>query len=260
MLEQSNLEKLKEMSIYLLEKIPIGKTDYWPAVAQHFFVDTGFYPIPDGEGGIKPGILEEGTLAYELWQEDMRGRIQNATSANQLFVMVTKPWTLTYVNLVREFLSEKDFTDFLKSAYIRTEFPNSDPNVPVDELVTCFEDCNPNLLMNEEELKVYNALPEEVTVYRGVTSNNLDGVEALSWSLSPKKAEWFATRFPSIKGRVYSATISKYDIFAYINERNEEEVIVNPDYLDDIQVYKDFTGLGSKLKTAVGRKIVDFLS
>lgn len=65
-------------------------------------------------------------------------------------------------------------------------------------------------------------------------------VEALSWSLSPEKAEWFATRFSSIKGRVYSATIRKDDIFAYFGLRGEQEVIVNPDYLENIEVYKDF--------------------
>lgn len=237
---KTNLEELKKLAVEIVEEIPISKTQFWPAVAQHFFTDCGTYPIPNENGGFDVGFLEEGSPAYDMWKKDIKERINAATRASSIYTMVTKPWSLLFVKFAEPFLSEEEFTDFFKDAYIKMEYPNSDPNFPVDELVSYFEECDPNLLMSENELEVFNGLPDEVTIYRGVTSNNLDGVEALSWSLSPEKAEWFATRFSSIKGRVYSATISKNDIFAYFGLRGEQEVIVNPDYLENIEVYKDF--------------------
>ena len=237
---KTNLEELKKLAIDLIEEVPIGKTEFWPAVAQHFFTDSGTYPVPNENGGYDVGFLEEGSPAYDMWKNQMKDRVNAATKASNIYSMVTKPWTLLFVKFAEPFLSEEEFTGFFRDSFIKMEFPNSDPNFPVSELVSYFEECDPNLLMHEDDLEVYNNLPDIVTVYRGVTSNNLDGVEALSWSLSPEKAEWFATRFSSIKGRVYSATIHKNDIFAYFGQRGEQEVIVDPDYLENIEVYKDF--------------------
>ena len=240
MSEKTDLKRVKTYCSLLVEEVPIGQTDLWPMVAHHFFTNTGYYHMKDTSGQYVVGILENDSAAYEAWKADMKAKIEKAKDVYYLFSMTSKPYLLLFVKLIRDLLSEKDFAYLLKQAFVSTEFPNSDKDCEVDELVEFFEEVDVEYLMDKEEMAIYNALPDEVTVYRGVTSNNLSGTEALSWTLNPEVAEWFANRFESIKGRVYVAKINKNDIFAYFDSRSECEVIVDPNYLTNIQIYKDF--------------------
>ena len=81
--------------------------------------------------------------------------------------------------------------------------------------------------MNEEELLVYESLPEEVTVYRGVTSYNRKKEKALSWTLDYEKAVWFANRFSTGTGEVWTMTVPKKRILYYFDGCNEQEAIVD---------------------------------
>ena len=65
---KTNLEELKKLAVDLVEEIPISKTQFWPAIAQHFFTDCGTYPIPNENGGFDVGFLEEGSPAYDMWK------------------------------------------------------------------------------------------------------------------------------------------------------------------------------------------------
>lgn len=91
------------------------------------------------------------------------------------------------------------------------------------ELLT-LEFSNPQLMMNDKERKVYDNLPDTVTIYRGGIDD-----KGLSWSLSKETAEWFANRFD--KGyQVFTKDISKSQILSYLDGRKEKEIICNVDY------------------------------
>lgn len=81
-----------------------------------------------------------------------------------------------------------------------------------------------DIIMDKNDLKAYNDLPEQVIAYRGVQPG--EPVKGFSWSLNLNTAQWFSKRF-SDEGQVYSATINKSDVIAYINSRDEQEIIVN---------------------------------
>ena len=89
--------------------------------------------------------------------------------------------------------------------------------------------------MNEDDFKVFESLPNVVTIYRGVTDKNKDNKRALSWTLSQDKAEWFAHRFDEV-GEVWKTEISKDNIFAYFDEMDEKEVIIDYNTIDDIEI------------------------
>lgn len=91
------------------------------------------------------------------------------------------------------------------------------------ELMT-LEFSEPQLMMNDKEKEVYDNLPEIVRVYRGGVDD-----KGLSWSLSREKAEWFANRF-DYGYEVFEKEIKKSDILAYLNGRQEQEIICNVDY------------------------------
>ena len=88
-------------------------------------------------------------------------------------------------------------------------------------------------LMNDQERMNLEKLPDPVTVYRGVRSDRGSGVRALSWTLEPKTAQWFANRYGR-QGQVYEAKISKQHIYALFHGRGESEIILNPKHLMEL--------------------------
>lgn len=80
-----------------------------------------------------------------------------------------------------------------------------------------------------------DALPESVrdldtfTVYRGSISSIERAPFSLSWSLSYDIAEWFAHRnelfYPHASIHVYQGTIKADKVIAYLNEREEFEIV-----------------------------------
>lgn len=80
--------------------------------------------------------------------------------------------------------------------------------------------------MDEEDLETFKGLPEKLVIYRGfMPRKNKNG---LSWTLSEGKAQWFADRFAGWRGEVASRRIKRSEVFAYIDSRDEEEIIVLP--------------------------------
>ena len=105
------------------------------------------------------------------------------------------------------------------------EFPNANVFVDAQNFIELFKDADKTFLMNEEDLEIYNNLPEEIVVYRGI--NDYGSVEALSWTLDKKQAEWFANRFAKFGkyGTVYQANIKKEYVLAYFS--SEEEAVID---------------------------------
>lgn len=86
-----------------------------------------------------------------------------------------------------------------------------------------FNNCNRELLMEEEDLAAYNALPDKVTLYRGQNCELLNGI---SWTLDVEIARKFANMCDCEEVGILELEIDKKDIIAYTNCRNEQECIV----------------------------------
>ena len=91
--------------------------------------------------------------------------------------------------------------------------------------------------MDEEEQKQYSALPEGITVYRGIRGRG--SLKALSWTTDIKQAEWFAKRWDK-NGKVYSARVSKDDVLAVFASRGESELVVDFMKLRNIKLEKEY--------------------
>jgi len=117
--------------------------------------------------------------------------------------------------------TKDDYWDLISWLWQDTEnvYENLDTWI---ELLT-LEFSEPQLMMNNKETEVYNNLPETIKVYRGGVDD-----KGLSWSLSREKAEWFANRF-DYGYEVFEKDIKKSDILAYLNGRQEQEIICNVD-------------------------------
>lgn len=80
--------------------------------------------------------------------------------------------------------------------------------------------------MSERDRNFLKSLPDELTIYRGYTKGcNRDG---FSYTLSRDKAVWFSNRFQNkkLKAGLITRVVRKEDVFAYIDSRNEKEIII----------------------------------
>ena len=80
-----------------------------------------------------------------------------------------------------------------------------------------FDGLSRNDLMNENDFKVYNSLPDNITIYRGTDADEQD--PRPSWSLSMEVARKFS------HGKTMKANISKERVLAYF-DTNEKEILV----------------------------------
>jgi len=85
-------------------------------------------------------------------------------------------------------------------------------------------------VMDDDDKLVFSNLPETITVYRGcIQGENEDG---MSWTTDFQIAEFFAKRFAEIREGdpiILCGEVSKDDVLAYSQGRNEFEVIVLPE-------------------------------
>ncbi len=87
-------------------------------------------------------------------------------------------------------------------------------------------------LMSKKEQKYLSTLPEDLTIYRGMTVQEFEsGDFGVSWTLRKDVAEFFAYKYDRnhstahLPKLVHELQIKKSDIIAYFGERKEFEVI-----------------------------------
>lgn len=93
-------------------------------------------------------------------------------------------------------------------------------------------------VMGAEDRKIYDALPDMLTVFRG--HQNDGGEYGWSWSVDRTKAEWFARRGIGA-AKVAIVTIPKRVTLAYFGGRNEAEIVIHPDQFGDEIVIEELS-------------------
>lgn len=237
MKDKTDLPKVKATARSLL-LTDIHETEFSPVIVSHPFTDSGFVAAPSVDGEIGLLNITENDADQRWWREYMGKVIDKAKSAYEIYMMITKPYGLTFLKYTAQDLSQEDLSNILASTWTRAEAPNMDVNVSKAKLLSFFKQADPSVLMEQDEYIQFKMLDDPVTVYRGVTEHNAKNVKALSWTLNRETAEWFAHRFGE-NGTVYEAQIPKAHIYAFFNCRNESEVIVDPKYLTDISEVQD---------------------
>lgn len=124
-------------------------------------------------------------------------------------------------------LDDKDYGKFLINAYVNQDYIS----VPIDILNALFtsDRVDKTTLMDEDELIKFNNLPNEVTIFRAMTLDEFkSGNFRFSWTLNRDIAEDFLSRNTLLSGKkcvIHKMVIPKSEVIAYINARNEEEII-----------------------------------
>jgi len=176
---------------------------------------------------------------------ERRERIKKAMEQKawlKVFMLLPKPYRLTWLKENKQLFDDKfEYYEFLKDAWTQTEFPMQAYDTTEEALIEFYHFHEPQLMMNSEERELLENLPQQVTIYRGIrVDDELDKENlGLSYTLFREKAEWFAKRFAHNKDVtpvVIEATIDKDDILSVFLERQEDEVLVNPDKVKIVEI------------------------
>ena len=232
MLKQTDLTEIKNNVSLPFLYLDIEPTNI-PFCVFHPYLETSTVAValdkskPMDSHNMKIADILTDKEAYVQWREMTAEKIQNATTIGKLYLMVRKSYRLTFVKYAKEYMSLKDFSTYLSDAWVSSENPNQDVNCSLDMLISWFKQADKKSLMNTEEYKVYDSLPDELRIYRGVTVGREP--KGLSWTAELGKAKWFAHRFDRDDkiGYIETAIVKKEDVLAYFNTRDEDELVVN---------------------------------
>ena len=158
---------------------------------------------------------------YKIRQEEMLKKLAEEDWEGYVFIH-EKPFRLNAFLIIADSIqSDGRYWELLGEIWVNSE--------NIWQMIREWRGClkskrlNQHLFMRPEDLETFKNLPEELTVYRGY------GLEAnmrgMSYTLSLEKAIWFAQRFGA-QGGVFKKQIKKVDAFAYMNSRNEQEIIL----------------------------------
>lgn len=149
MRNETDLNRVKWVAKQLVMIEP-DLTEFSPVVVQHPFTSSGMIAIPSDEG-IKHVDITKSPEELVSWQNYMKAQIDEAKSAYHIYMMTNKPYSMTFLKFAKPHLSQKDFSEILADAWIRSENPNLDKNFKQKELLQMFKDAAPHILMDKVE-------------------------------------------------------------------------------------------------------------
>lgn len=217
-MKQTNIQKIREIAISLLY-IEMCETELSPLIVSHPYFDSAYLPQKNGD----PINVLENPSAIEYIRNIRRRQIEQG-DVNRIIGLINKPYRLFYVKCCWDYMSDKDRAESLKFAWITSENTNHDVNVNRHDIQKMLREVKKEYFMSTSDFEKYKSLSDGLIVYRGIQHNAKE--DGFSWTLSKEKAKWFASRFNN-HGKVIERKVQKKDIVAYINDMNEQEIILN---------------------------------
>lgn len=229
-MKNTNLEMIKIMAKSFL-RLDIAETRV-PFVASHPFTSSWIVGLPDGS------VVDlHDVETARKWREDV-GNLIDKSTLYEIFMMMNTPYILNFLKFVANDMSDEDLGMILGDFWQNIEYISVDNSVTSKQLMALFKRANKNTLMNEDERELFASLPEEVTVYRGVTSYNKRKKKAFSWTTDKGIARWFANRFDTGTGEIWTAVVPKERILCVFNGREKEVIVDMCGYKAQITVEK----------------------
>ena len=227
MVTTTDLEKIRECALQLLDTPLVFMKDrvIHPFTSDEIFVSCTKDGTVEGFGSLR----EKQYL--ELWKNKKKQLITDETDVESILLLMLKSYRLPFLASIKDYLSNDDLSEILAATWTSVE--KVDKN-----LLPLFKKCNKEKLMDKEEFEAYQALPETIKIFRGVSEINKRRIKGLSWTTDYEVARWFANRYEgySKSGTVYQATIEKKYVYAFFMCRKEYEVIIDPAKLQNFEI------------------------
>lgn len=211
---RTSLDVVKDKAVQLMYMEPQKIEDF--NVCQHPYIST---PVINSIDANKPFNIFQDAEEYHRWQEQFEKEIISRKNVYSVFSLIRPAYRMTFFKDINQYLSDQDFSKILAVCWSA----HGGGEIPASELEMWFKKADKNFLMSKKEQKIFSELPEQVTVYRGVSPQYKYG---LSWTLDKKVAFWYVDRNEGKEACVYECTVNRKDILCYFDTRNEAEVII----------------------------------
>ena len=122
--------------------------------------------------------------------------------------------------------SDKEYWENLKYVYILQDYKQ----IPYELFKSLFDSqrSQKDFLMDSDERSFLENLPEQIKIYRGGAKKEVKKGYGISWTLNKEIAQQFVNRKKHLvkdEMTILQLEISKSEVVAYFNVRNEEEII-----------------------------------
>lgn len=229
-MKTTDIDKVRTVAIDFAN-LPIEQNEEIPFLVSHPFLNTVVTVIPTKNGKEMINVLEENNEGR--FKAAIISQLKKTNSLVRFFLLLNNAYRFTFLDHIQKYLSDDDLGSCLRYIWEDGEYLNSGTVFTKKQLVSLFRRSSKNTLMDEEELPIYQGLPNRITVYRGTNSVNSEDPKVFSWTLSCDMAEWYADRFEDDVHNVFQAELPKDGVLAYFS--TDEEIIANPFMLENIQ-------------------------
>lgn len=141
-------------------------------------------------------------------------------------------------------LSDEDYWRLLREVWLGVEVVL--PDVKVWRKLWTARAPQPDTVMTRQERDRLAAQPSRLTLFRGFTHGR--GARGWSWTLTESKARWFAEHangsrrqhlagMQSGRPQVAIGLCERRDVLALFEERNEDEVVIDPSRIKVVKKY-----------------------
>lgn len=220
----TKLDNIKELAIAFLY-VDIRETAI-PFVATHPFTNNWYVGIQE-PGRKKADVIDlHDAKDVERWREQIKTLINDSDQVSDIFRLMNKAYIMNFLKYAAKYMSDADLGLVLEEFWKKIEQISLDTSISGRDIISWFRRADKTVLMTEKERDTLRNMPDEIRIYRGVTSHNRSRKKAFSWSLNKQTAEWFAGRFKTGTGEIWTRVIPKERILCYF-DGNEQEVIVN---------------------------------
>lgn len=232
--EKTNMEAIKQIA-HAFANFDVNYLRL--GIVDHPFFTSSVYakPFTEKKGKYETLAVWNLTDAHDL--EEARQQLHNVINKIKTYTQfqftMNRRYASAFFKYTFEYLDKQDYCDALMLLFTTLEYANDDTNLTLSDFTRLFRRCpTVDFIELPEDKEHYEALPDVITIYRGVKPKAK--VKALSWTDKLETAQWFADRFEK-NGKVYKAQINKKDVLVYTNQRDESELIVNFRKLQNIE-------------------------
>ena len=175
--------------------------------------------------GYDDSFIEVVNTAYKTKRKEAEKARKSKRWENWL-MLHERPYRLDAFMSIASELDKKNYWQLLSYIWIDAEFPTVNKEIWIQLFTRRLP--NKRKMMNGKERRVLSNLPDkDINVFRGYSDD--EHADGISWTLSYEKAEEFAKRWGSEDAKIAEGMCKKEDILAFLNGRNEEEIIIDPE-------------------------------
>ncbi len=201
---------------------------------QPFFKDTGFLVVdhPLLRMSSESATAINGEYERRLYSVRHHFRAKEWPSLLDVF---EAPYQLLAFAVVSVEMTDSEYWETLRAAWMSTENPFQYVGLCV-KLFNSLRPCR-DRLMCESDRATLDGLPHELRIYRGYNPQFQNSV-GISWTLKRDIAQRLGGRrgsnMANEEAQIREEIVQKESIVAFMNLRNEEEVIYLGDFRDDV--------------------------